>query len=229
MNFLQEKENLELNQVFNMYTREITGALIGTFILAIILFAPSFIFKLVLFGIFIFAFIELCFLIRRPYWPSLLVIFFIITSLFLLETYEANRLLFLYSILISALNDSGAYYLGKKFGSRKVFPETSPNKTLEGLISGILISSSFLYLINFQEVFKLNINYLDNQNSFLFLILLISSTAAVFGDYLESRIKRLADVKDSGSLLPGHGGILDRVDSHLFVIPIFFILVGAIL
>ena len=228
MNFLQEKENLELKQVFNMYTREITGALIGTFILAIILLASSFVFKLVLFGIFILALIELCLLIRRPYWPSLLVIFFIITSLFLLEKYEANRLLFLYSILISALNDSGAYYLGKKFGSRKVFPETSPNKTLEGLISGILISSCILYLINYQEVFKLNINYLDNQNSFLFLILLISSTAAVFGDYLESRIKRLADVKDSGTLLPGHGGILDRIDSHIFVIPIFFILVGAI-
>ena len=229
MNFLQEKENLESKQVFNMFTREITGALIGTFILAIILFAPSFIFKLVLFGIFILAFVELCFLIRRPYWPSLLVIFFIVTSLFLVETYEANRLLFLYSILISVLNDSGAYYLGKKFGSRKVFPKTSPNKTLEGLISGILISSCILYLINFQEVFKLNINYLDNQNSFLFFILLISSAVAVFGDYLESRIKRLADVKDSGSLLPGHGGILDRVDSHVFVIPIFFILVGAIL
>lgn len=229
MNFLQEKENLELKQVFNMYTREITGALIGTFILAIILFAPSFIFKLVLSGIFIIAFIELCFLIRRPYWPSLLVIFFIITSLFLVETYEANRLLFLYSISISVLNDSGAYYLGKKLGSRKVFPKTSPNKTLEGLISGILISSCILYLINFQEVFKFNINYLDNQNSFLFFILLISSAVAVFGDYLESKIKRSADVKDSGSLLPGHGGILDRVDSHIFVIPIFFILVGATL
>ena len=212
-----------------MYTREITGVLIGAFILIIILFAPSFTFKLVLFGIFILAFIELYFLIRRPYWPSLLVIFFIITSLFLLETYEENRFLFLYSILISVLNDSGAYYLGKKFGSRKVFPKTSPNKTLEGLISGILISSCILYLINFQEVFKLNINYLDNQNLFLFFILLISSVVAVFGDYLESRIKRLADVKDSGSLLPGHGGILDRVDSHLFVIPVFFILVGAIL
>ena len=229
MNFLQEKENLELKQVFNMYTREITGALIGTFILAIILFAPSFIFKLVLSGIFILAFAELCFLIRRPYWPSLLVIFFIITSLFLVETYEANRLLFLYSISISVLNDSGAYYLGKKLGSRKVFPKTSPNKTLEGLISGILISSCILYLINFQEVFKFNINYLDNQNSFLFFILLISSAVAVFGDYLESKIKRSADVKDSGSLLPGHGGILDRVDSHIFVIPIFFILVGATL
>ena len=212
-----------------MYTREITGVLIGAFILIIILFAPSFTFKLVLFGIFILAFIELYFLIRRPYWPSLLVIFFIITSLFLLEKYEENRFLFLYSILISVLNDSGAYYLGKKFGSRKVFPKTSPNKTLEGLISGILISSCILYLINFQEVFKLNINYLDNQNSFLFFILLISSAVAVFGDYLESRIKRLADVKDSGSLLPGHGGILDRVDSHIFVIPVFFILVGAIL
>ena len=229
MNFLQEKENLELNQVFNMYTREITGALIGTFILAIILFAPSFIFKLVLFGIFILALIELCFLIRRPYWPSLLVIFFIFTSLFLVETYEANRLLFLYSILISVLNDSGAYYLGKKLGSRKIFPKTSPNKTLEGLISGILISSCILYLINSQEVFKFNIYYLDNQNSFLFFILLISSVVAVIGDYLESKIKRSAEVKDSGSLLPGHGGILDRVDSHIFVIPVFFILVGAIL
>ena len=127
------------------------------------------------------------------------------------------------------MNDSGAYYLGKKLGSRKVFPKTSPNKTLEGLISGILISSCVLYLINFQEVFNFNINYLDNQNSFLFFILLISSAVAVFGDYLESKIKRSANVKDSGSLLPGHGGILDRVDSHIFVIPIFFILVGATL
>ena len=212
-----------------MFTREITGIFILFFLLILVFLAPPLIFKMSLLIIFGFALAELYFLIEKPYWPSIIVFIFLAGSLFLLSSFEQNRSLFLYAIFISAINDSAAFYVGKKYGSRKIFPDTSPNKTLEGLLAGIFISSSLLFLIAYLKVFNFDKIFFMNSGMSLFAILLICSIFAVIGDYLESKIKRIAKVKDSGSLLPGHGGMLDRVDSHIFVIPLFFIISGATL
>jgi phosphatidate cytidylyltransferase len=104
-----------------------------------------------------------------------------------------------------ALTDTGAFFVGKAFGKTK-FSDTSPNKTLEGVFGGIIIATIFgsfmgLYVVDF---------------GIAFVVTLLTSVSSIFGDLFESYLKREANVKDSGDLLPGHGGILDRIDGYLF-------------
>ena len=112
--------------------------------------------------------------------------------------------------------DSGAYFVGRKFGKKKLAPNVSPNKSVEGLYGGILTS-----MVIVVAVASL---YLDMTwpELCLFLILsVITVFSSVLGDLFESMIKRRAGIKDSGRILPGHGGVLDRIDSLLAAAPIF--------
>ena len=113
----------------------------------------------------------------------------------------------LWLVVIVSLCDIGAYYGGKTFGKRQFSP-TSPNKTLEGVFSGIGLATIVGAIV------------IASSSEILFipalLITLLASTAAVFGDLFESYLKREAGVKDSGDIIPGHGGVLDRVDGYLF-------------
>ena len=93
--------------------------------------------------------------------------------------------------MISALNDSGAYYVGKKYGNKK-FSLTSPKKTLEGLMAGIFISSSTLYLVAYFQIIKFDLIFSFYLWNRFYLILIACSLMAVFGDFIESRIKRIA-------------------------------------
>ncbi|SOC38035.1 phosphatidate cytidylyltransferase [Salinicoccus kekensis] len=134
------------------------------------------------------------------------------------ETREAGLIFILYALLIVWMTDTGAYLSGRAFGKRKLWPQISPNKTVEGFIGGIL--SSVLLAVIF-SVFGL----IDNPNVILLIIYtMILSVAGQLGDLVESALKRHFDVKDSGSLLPGHGGVLDRFDSFIFVLPLMNIL-----
>ncbi|NLY03295.1 MAG: phosphatidate cytidylyltransferase [Campylobacter sp.] len=112
----------------------------------------------------------------------------------------------IYLIVIVATMDSGAYFAGKLFGS-KTFTTTSPNKTIEGVIGGFV----FVFFIGggWSALFMGELN-----NSFLITFWI--ALASLFGDLFESYLKRKADVKDSGEIFPGHGGMLDRLDSYLF-------------
>jgi len=129
---------------------------------------------------------------------------------------DKNIYLMLIPVVLSWLNDTFAYFGGILFGKHKLFPKISPHKTIEGFISGIIISVfasiAFYYII-------------EGKSLLIYLIsAAVLSLAAVVGDLVESIIKRQYQVKDSGNILPGHGGILDRIDSFLFVFPIFIIL-----
>lgn len=114
----------------------------------------------------------------------------------------------IYLVVIIACADSGAYFTGKLIGMHK-FSQTSPNKTIEGIIGGIVaaIFGGGIYYGIFMDAGNL-------PNPLLSTICIV--VAGVFGDLFESYLKRRADVKDSGDLFPGHGGMLDRIDSYLF-------------
>jgi phosphatidate cytidylyltransferase len=126
---------------------------------------------------------------------------------------------FLLLFLGAWLTDSAAFFTGFLFGKHKLAPTISPKKTVEGAIGGIVITTAVFIIISF--VFNAIPDNSVHVNIFLVAILgFICSIAAIFGDLCSSVIKRECNIKDFGSILPGHGGILDRFDSVLFVAPI---------
>lgn len=124
----------------------------------------------------------------------------------------------LWLIMIVAGCDVGAYFVGKSIGKTK-FCETSPNKTVEGVFGGIIVASVFGILFSIDGLSTLG----------AFAVSLCVAISGVFGDLFESYLKRSAGVKDSGDILPGHGGILDRVDGYLFGGVIMLILLKVIM
>ncbi|AXH13868.1 phosphatidate cytidylyltransferase [Malaciobacter mytili] len=126
--------------------------------------------------------------------------------LFILALYnEYSMSSLLWLLVIVALTDTAAYFVGRSIGKRK-FCATSPNKTIEGVIGGVLFGSLLGAFFAIEQL-----SYSD-----AFIISLFVSIASVFGDLFESYLKREANVKDSGNLFPGHGGVLDRTDGYLF-------------
>lgn len=123
----------------------------------------------------------------------------------------------LFGLFIVWATDIGAYMVGRRFGQRKLWPEISPNKTIEGALGGIAsaVVVALLYLILYPGK-----EFFHHGTIVMLLLTIIFSIVGQFGDLVESAIKRHYDVKDSGNILPGHGGILDRFDSMLFVFPI---------
>ncbi|BAC24532.1 cdsA [Wigglesworthia glossinidia endosymbiont of Glossina brevipalpis] len=123
-----------------------------------------------------------------------------------------------YLITCICFADIGAYVFGKILGKHKLFLMVSPNKTLEGVIGGIFLSFISIYLFYKYKFFYVN--------KFIFFISsFISVFFGILGDLVMSMFKRKANIKDSGKIIPGHGGILDRIDSLSFSIPIFFYLI----
>ena len=137
-----------------------------------------------------------------------------------LVTARANSLaILLFAFFIVWSTDIGAYMVGRQIGKHKLWPEISPNKTTEGALGGI--ASAIVVAIIF---FLVQPAVFHHKLVTIILFTLIFSIVGQFGDLVESAIKRHYDVKDSGNILPGHGGILDRFDSMLFVFPMMHLL-----
>ena len=129
---------------------------------------------------------------------------------------KSQELIFVYlSIIAIATSDIFAYEIGKRIGSRKLAENISPNKTVEGFLAGLFIGTLFMTL-NF--AINLDKSYLSS-----FLVSIVFISLGVVGDLFMSKIKRSIDVKDSGTIFPGHGGLLDRIDSYLISFPYLLI------
>jgi len=120
-------------------------------------------------------------------------------------------------------SDTGAYFAGTFLGKHKLFPRVSPKKTWEGTIGGIVLCTAtvgllFQYAIHLPDEARLNPYH-------YYLLPAIASIAGTFGDILESKLKRMAGVKDTGHIMPGHGGFLDRFDSLLLATPFVWLYV----
>ena len=119
------------------------------------------------------------------------------------------------------INDSFAFLVGKNFGKNKLFPTVSPKKTIEGFFGGLVFSLLAGLLISKYNLDFSMLNWL--------IIAVIVSTIGTIGDLVESKFKRQAKMKDSGNIMPGHGGILDRLDSLLFAAPFVYLYINFII
>jgi phosphatidate cytidylyltransferase len=138
---------------------------------------------------------------------------------FLIETRNVGLELVFYALLLIWVTDSGAYFVGRAMGKNKLWPEISPNKTIEGAIGGVVFAVVFSWIYHYFT------GVLDNYLIVTFMTIFLSVFGQI-GDLVESALKRHYQVKDSGTILPGHGGILDRFDSLLFVLPILHFLMN---
>ncbi len=136
---------------------------------------------------------------------------------YLIETRAYGIEYVVYALLVIWTTDSGAYFIGRKIGKSKLWPEISPNKTVEGFVGGV--ASAVVLACVFQYFIPIASTYIV-----LIAVTVVASIVGQMGDLVESALKRHYEVKDSGKLLPGHGGILDRFDSLLFVLPLLHFL-----
>lgn len=146
---------------------------------------------------------------------GVLYVGWLLGHLILLRNMDQGEDLILFLFLVTWSGDTGAYYTGQGFGRRPLAPQVSPNKTIEGAIGGLVTSLAAAWLA--RRWFLPVLSTLDG----LFLGVLLGVLGQL-GDLTESMFKRCAGVKDSGDLIPAHGGLLDKVDSLIFTAPAFY-------
>jgi phosphatidate cytidylyltransferase len=145
----------------------------------------------------------------------LFVAWFAVVQIHGIENHGSHLMMAL--LLMIWIADTGAYFAGRAFGRRKLSPKVSPGKSWEGVIGGLSGVAVFGWLLSFHDYFQ-SVNPL-----LLSLLSMFVAIVSVGGDLFESRIKRQRGVKDSGKILPGHGGIYDRIDSVIAAAPVYLL------
>ena len=210
-----------------MKLRILSGLIIGAVFISSILWIPK-LFYLVMSLVAIGMLIEWYNMTRSSIWLSLLglpIILIPVTSLFLINFIDKNRsMLLVYFVIIWSV-DTFAMLGGKSLQGPKLAPKLSPNKTWSGLLTGIL-SAAFMVVI-VCKVLKFNIySYYFSSTVNIFITSMIIAIIAQLSDLFVSYFKRKFGIKDTGHIIPGHGGLLDRFDSIIFTAPIFLMLVA---
>lgn len=146
-----------------------------------------------------------------------LIIPYLLSALIRILSMSIGRYVILIPCIVAFMNDAGAYFVGLRFGKHKLAPVVSPNKTIEGVVGGLVSAmvGMLIYSLILGFAFRFQVNY-----GLALLYGLIGSAAGVFGDLCFSIIKRQTGIKDYGNLIPGHGGFLDRFDSMMMVAPL---------
>ncbi|WP_348810956.1 phosphatidate cytidylyltransferase [Flavobacterium maritimum] len=150
----------------------------------------------------------------------LLPFIFIIKISFGIKDYNPKIIIGLFILIWT--NDTFAYLVGKSIGKHKLFERISPKKTIEGFIGGVVFAIFTGYLIS-KLYIKASPSFSEKSILIWTSIALIVGVFGTIGDLVESKFKRIAGIKDSGKIMPGHGGILDRLDSVIFVAPIVYL------
>ena len=168
-------------------------------------------------------FIAICFVVSCFEWYmmskkklySIYGFLFLIFSFYTFYELSAELIGIFYVIIICTSTDIGGYVFGKIFKGPKL-TKISPKKTYSGMIGGYLLSLISLSVI---------INFIDYENLiFLFLLTILISTVSQLGDIIVSYFKRLSKIKNTGKLIPGHGGLLDRIDGMIFAFPVYYLI-----
>ncbi len=149
-------------------------------------------------------------------WIYVMYPFYLMFSIFNFEVSTEPQWTYIIGLYILVwTNDTFAFLTGRTFGKRKLFVRISPNKTWEGTIGGFVftIIAGFIYAY-----------FMEGNMVFWIISAILVSPTSVLGDLIESKFKRIVDVKDSGTILPGHGGILDRFDAVIYATPFFYLL-----
>ncbi len=227
---------MAIHEMFSMYKFSLTQKILGILLAIACACACYFINFDLQHPIQIIAIINWCIivpalLIKQPKNFNKLIIV-ILSLLLFIPAFEAfitlNELLGpiqLISIMAVAwVADTGAYFIGKSLGKNKLAPSISPGKTIEGVLGGFICVIIYLFTLKF---FKLTFYLHDYPAVFTFGLIL--TTFSILGDLFESWIKRVSNSKDSSKILPGHGGIFDRIDSLIAVITIAFAIIEGLI
>ena len=205
-------------------------------ILSSVIIIPIALFFIIKGSIFFIFFISLCFLIASYEWymmskkksyniPGHIFLIMSFYSVFLWREYlslDAEILLFI--ILICVSTDIGGYIFGKTFKGPKL-TKISPNKTYSGMIGGYLIAFTFVSIFLYSDFYFKSLGKLDIMLELYNIIYVFTvSTLCQLGDIIVSYFKRLSKIKDTGKLIPGHGGLLDRIDGMLFALPLTYLI-----
>ena len=196
----------------NLSLRIFTSFFLMVILMLFIIFFETYLLYLILFVYFIILY-EIIFFFNNKkdnyFFLIAYFIFFLVSTISYFQIFY-TREIFVFLLIILILFDSTSYFLGAKFGIRKIFPYISPNKTLFGFFSGFLITFFISILYNYY------FDILTLSESLIFIPIIILSS--FLGDILESYFKRKSFLKDSSNLLPGHGGFFDRLDSFVMSI-----------
>tara|TARA_S200000501_G_scaffold352351_1_gene371107 strand:- start:206 stop:871 length:666 start_codon:yes stop_codon:yes gene_type:complete len=208
-------------------------------ILSSLILIPLSFFFIIKGSIFFNLFLIICFLVTSYEWHKMtkkknyhlighLFLIFSFYSAYLLRNLgNLDGLVFLFVIIVCVSTDIGGYIFGKILKGPKL-TKISPNKTYSGMIGGYLLSIILIYLfINYSFYFSKSFNLSSEDFNFeaLIIVFLISSMSQL-GDIIISNFKRLSKIKDTGKIIPGHGGLLDRIDGMIFAFPLSYIIIS---